>query len=434
MLPLESVPNVSEGSDPVAIAAIRAAFARAGRVLDVHSDPDHDRTVYTLVAPSDDALVDAVVAGVAAAVERIDLTRHDGIHPRVGAADVVPIVPLRPADEPRAVAVALEVGRRIGAELGVPVFVYGAIGAGRRPAFFRRGGLAELARRLEGGEVEPAFGPRRLHPTAGAALVGVRAPLVAFNVELATSDVEVARAIAAAVRAAGGGLPGVQAIGLLLTRTGNAQVSMNIVDVDATPLHVVVERVRDEAARRGVEVVGGELVGLVPARVVLDAAGAAARRPHEAARRGASRRPGCATLLRLRRGCRPTVACSTPSGSPPSGSRHNPPVANQKQRRRREKEKRHGIEIVEIDEDGNERVVERSELRPAAPPARVKGSVKGGKPAAGGRQARGAACPSRRRGSAPASAPRSSARSSSSSSSSRQEGQRHRPGDHGRCC
>jgi glutamate formiminotransferase len=273
---LESVPNVSEGSDAGVIAAIATAFERVGTVLDVHSDADHDRSVYTLVAASDAALVDAVVTGVAAAVARIDLSRHDGVHPRVGAADVVPIVPLAPEDEPRAVAVALEVGRRIGAELGVPVFTYGAIGDGRRPVHYRRGGLAELARRLEQGEISPAFGPPRLHPTAGAALVGVRPPLVAFNVELSTPDVEVARAIAAVVRAADGGLPGVQAIGLLLARTGNAQVSINLVDIDATPLHVVVEHVRDEAARRGVEVTLGELVGLLPTRVVLDAAGSAA--------------------------------------------------------------------------------------------------------------------------------------------------------------
>jgi glutamate formiminotransferase len=272
VLPLESVPNVSEGRDTATIEALAAAFSSGGaRLLDVHSDADHNRSVFTLVG-DDDAIAESLLAGVTAATELIDLGGHHGVHPRVGAADVVPIVPLRPEDMERARAAALAVAQRIGGELGVPVFLYAESRDGRRPAFFRRGGPEELQRRVDAGELAPDFGPSRLDARAGAVLVGARAPLVAFNVELASGDVEVAREVAAAVRESSGGLPGVQALGLLLGRPARAQVSMNLLDVDATPLHVVVARVRSEAAARGVEVAGGELVGLLPGSVVAAAA------------------------------------------------------------------------------------------------------------------------------------------------------------------
>jgi glutamate formiminotransferase / 5-formyltetrahydrofolate cyclo-ligase len=275
VLPLESVPNVSEGRDAATVAALAAAFSSGGaRLLDVHSDPDHHRSVFTIVG-GDAAIVESLVTGIAGSVERIDLRRHDGVHPRVGAADVVPIVPLRPVDMERAKSVALTVAARVGDELGLPVFLYGESAAGRRPAFFRRGGPDELQRRVDAGELAPDFGPSRLDPAAGAVLVGARRPLVAFNVDLATDDVDVARAVAAGVRESSGGLPGVQALGLLLARSGRAQVSMNLLDIDKTPLHEVVARVRAEAEARGVEVAGGELVGLLPGSVVAQAATAA---------------------------------------------------------------------------------------------------------------------------------------------------------------
>jgi glutamate formiminotransferase len=273
MLPLESVPNLSEGQDPRTVDAIADAFRSGGaHVLDVHTDADHHRSVLTLVAASDDSLVDALVAGIAVARDRIDLRVHDGAHPRVGAADVVPLVPLQPGDRERAEAAARTLARRVGDELGVPVFLYGTLADGRRPAFYRRGGPEELARRVAAGELEPAEGPRALHPSAGAVLVGVRAPLVALNVDLRTRDVAVARAVAEAVRASSGGMPGVQALGLELPRAGRVQVSMNVVDLDAAPLQAVVARVRAEAAHRGVEVADAELVGLVPATAVARAA------------------------------------------------------------------------------------------------------------------------------------------------------------------
>jgi glutamate formiminotransferase len=263
---LEAVPNVSEGRSPKLVAAIGDAFAGHVALLDTHTDPDHNRSVFTLVGRTDD-LLESLVAGVASAVELVDLREHAGVHPRVGAADVVPVVPLTPDAINRAADAARALAARIGSELGLPVFLYGEIGAGRRPAFFRRGGLDELRRRVESGELAPDHGPGRIEPRAGAVLIGARHALIAYNLELATDDVEIAHAIARAVRESSGGLPGVEAIGLLLRSSRRVQVSMNVVDVERAPLHDVVERVRAEALARGVEIAGGELVGLVPERV-----------------------------------------------------------------------------------------------------------------------------------------------------------------------
>ena len=267
---LESVPNVSEGRDPSAVAAIAAAFERAGaRALDTHVDGSHHRAVITLVG-EDEALERGLVAGIDEARRRIDLRRHDGVHPRVGAADVVPVVPLVAADLDRAAQVARRVGASVGEELGIPVFLYGEVAGGRRPAFFRRGGLDELARRNDAGELAPDFGPRRLDPGTGAVLLGVRKPLVAFNLELRGS-IEVARAVAAAVRASSGGLTGVQALGLSLGG-GRVEVSTNVIDLDATLPHAMVARIEKEAVARGAAIGRGELVGLIPASAVAAAA------------------------------------------------------------------------------------------------------------------------------------------------------------------
>jgi len=270
---LEVVPNVSEGRDPRVVAAVGDAFATGGRLLDVHSDPDHHRSVFTLVGEHE-SLVAGLVAGTARALELVDLRAHEGMHPRVGVVDVVPFVALVPGGMDDARQAALGLAARLGDEVGVPVFLYGEVGGGRRPAFFRRGGIAELERRVSSGELEPAAGPGLIDPRAGAVLVGARAPLVAYNVELATPDVEMARSVAAAIRESSGGIPGVQAIGLRLPRSRRVQVSTNVVDLDRAPLHEVVERVRAEARARGVQVVGGELVGLVPERVLAAAEGA----------------------------------------------------------------------------------------------------------------------------------------------------------------
>jgi glutamate formiminotransferase len=275
-MPLEAVPNFSEGRDPATIDAIGAALDRHAQLLDVHSDVDHNRSVFTLVG-ADDAIVDALVASVAEARERIDLRRHEGAHPRIGAADVVPVVPIEAGDLDRARAAARRVAERIGAELGLPVFLYGELAPGRGPAFFRRGGTEELARRLAAGEVAPDFGPARLDERAGGAIVGARRALIAFNVDLADADVEVARRIASVVRERDGGFPGVRALGLDLPQAGRVQVSMNVEDWEAAALHEIVARIEEEASARGARVAGAELVGLMPAGAAAAAAGAQLR-------------------------------------------------------------------------------------------------------------------------------------------------------------
>jgi glutamate formiminotransferase len=271
---LEAVPNFSVGRDLDVLAAIRAAIEAHARVLDVHADADHDRSVFTCVGDAG-GLVNGLEAGIAVAAERIDLGAHEGVHPRVGAADVVPIVRFAEGD-PEPARAARAVGERIG-RLGIPVLGYGELGGGLRPAHFRAGGPDGLAAKLASGDAVPLYGPARMHPTAGAVLLGVRPPLVAFNVDLDTDEVAVARAIAAAVRERDGGLAGVQALGLRLGRTGRAQVSMNLIDVGATPLHMVVAEVARLAAEHGAAVERGELVGLMPAATAAAAAGAALR-------------------------------------------------------------------------------------------------------------------------------------------------------------
>ena len=257
---LLAVPNLSEGRDLAAVEAIAAAAAPA-RVLDLHLDPDHHRSVLTLAARQGE-LAAGLLAVAAAAVERIDLRTDRGVHPHVGAIDVVPVVYRSDAQRGPACAEALTVAARIGGELGVPVFLYGELAT--RPehverAVLRAGGPAGLAERMARGELVPDYGPSTLHPSAGATLVAARPPLVAFNVDLVTSDVEVARRIAATLRESGGGLPGVRALGLYLADRGRAQVSTNIHDHRAVPLREIVERVRSEA-----DVAEAELVGLAP--------------------------------------------------------------------------------------------------------------------------------------------------------------------------
>jgi len=273
-LPLEAVPNFSEGRDAAVLAAIGAALSQHADVLDVHADADHHRSVFTLVG-DEEQLIEALLAAIVCARGRIDLRRHDGAHPRIGVADVVPIVPLRPEDAERARAAALALARRVGEELDLPVFLYGELAPGRGPAFYRRGGPGELQRRIDAGELAPDFGPVRLDPAAGGVIVGARPPLIAFNVNLVGADVGAAREIARAVRERDGGFPGVRALGLELPRAGHAQVSMNVEDWQAAPLHMLVAAIEREAAARGVEVAGSELVGLMPAGAAVAAAGAA---------------------------------------------------------------------------------------------------------------------------------------------------------------
>jgi glutamate formiminotransferase len=269
---LESVPNFSEGRDRATVDAIGGAIEGHARLLDVHSDPDHNRSVFTLVGVEHE-LVAALLAAVAVARERIDLRTHEGAHPRIGAADVVPVVPIVPEDMKRARVCAGELARRLGEELALPVFLYGELSPGRGPAFFRSGGPEELQRRLDDGELSSDFGPARLDERAGGVIVGARRPLIALNVNLRGATVEVAREIASLVRERGGGFPGVRALGLDLPRAGVVQVSMNVEDFEAVALHEIVARVEQEARVRGAAVLGAELVGLMPAGAAVAAAG-----------------------------------------------------------------------------------------------------------------------------------------------------------------
>lgn len=275
---LLAVPNVSEGRDADTIAAVADAFAGSAgdgaRLLDVHADGDHHRSVFTLAAPAL-ALADALVRGARVAVERVDVvTRapegaaHAGQHPHVGALDVVPLVYVEPGARGAASAAALVVGDRIGAELGVPVFIYGELSGAdpashRTRAMLRRGGVAGLAARIAAHDrpLVPDFGPARMHPSAGATLLAARPPLVAFNLQLAPpATVHDARRIAAQVREGGEhGLPGVRAIALTLG-DDVAQVSMNVERPFELPLAAIVAAVQAHA-----EVANAELVGLAPA-------------------------------------------------------------------------------------------------------------------------------------------------------------------------
>jgi glutamate formiminotransferase / 5-formyltetrahydrofolate cyclo-ligase len=266
---LESVPNVSEGEDEAALGAIARAFSAPGcELLDVHTDPDYGRTVFTLLGEPQE-LADALFSGAHECVVRLDVHKNKhGVHPYIGVLDVVPIVYLRVDDRETARDEALGVANRLASELDLPVFLYGELASSpdrRERAYFRDGGVGLLSERLERGEVEPDFGPRRLHPTAGGILVAARPPLVAFNFELETSDVGTAKAIAARVRERGGGLPGVRAIGVKLERHGTVELSTNVHDPFKVPLRTLVEVVRNEAGQEGVAVVAGRLVGLAPA-------------------------------------------------------------------------------------------------------------------------------------------------------------------------
>jgi len=274
---VECVPNFSEGCRPEVIAAIREAIAALPgvRILDVHADPDHNRAVISYAVPVDVAVASGLAAA-RAALAHIDLRRHAGVHPRIGALDVFPFVPLGELPMARCVALAEELGERIGTELGIPVYLYEA--AARRPGRVnlervRAGGFEGLREAIRSDpERLPDFGPDHLHPTAGAVAVGARRPLIAFNVTLGTADPGAAEAIARAVRHSSGGLRHVKALGLALPSGGITQVSMNLTDYRRTGLVRVMDLIRAEATRWGVPVIGAEIVGLVPEDALLDAA------------------------------------------------------------------------------------------------------------------------------------------------------------------
>jgi glutamate formiminotransferase len=271
---IETVPNLSEGRRPGVIDEIAAAFASGGGVLliDRSSDPDHNRTVLTLVGPPA-GLLDGAVAAAAACVRLIDLARHDGVHPRMGALDVLPFVPLRPDGMAACVALARRAAHRIAEEAGVPTYLYGAAallpGREALPAV-RGGGFAELRRTatVDPGRAPDVGGPAP-HPTAGATAVGARPFLIAYNVDLDSDDLGLARRIATAVRERDGGLPAVRALGLRLPSRGRVQVSMNLTDWRLTPPAVAFAEVARLAAAAGAEVAASEIVGLLPRAAAL---------------------------------------------------------------------------------------------------------------------------------------------------------------------
>jgi glutamate formiminotransferase len=272
---IECVPNISEGRRADVVEAVVAALRPTGvRVLDVQSDKDHNRSVLTL-AGDEAPLEAAVIALFEAAVARIDLRSHSGEHPRLGAVDVVPFVPIEGATMPDCVALARRLAARVAERFLLPVFLYEEAATAphrRNLEDIRRGEFEGLAGKMQDPQWRPDFGPGAPHPSAGATVMGARMPLIAYNINLGTADVEVAKRIAKAIRFSGGGYRFVKAMGILLEERQVAQVSINMTDFKRTPLHRVFETVRAEAARYGVSVVGSEIVGLVPAEALIDAA------------------------------------------------------------------------------------------------------------------------------------------------------------------
>lgn len=273
---IESIPNLSEGRRPDVVARLVAAVRSTPgvRVLDASSDGSHNRSVLTCVGDAG-PLKRAILDLFEVAVATIDLRTHRGEHPRVGAVDVVPFVPIEGATMDECVTLAREVGAAVAERFGVPVFLYeeAALDAGRRHLEdIRRGQFEGLAAKMATPGWAPDFGPAAPHPSAGASVIGARLPLIAYNINLNTDRVEVARKVAAAVRHSSGGLPCVKAMGVFLEDRGIAQVSMNLTDYRETPVHRVFDMVAREAARYGVTILESEIVGLVPAAALTAAA------------------------------------------------------------------------------------------------------------------------------------------------------------------
>ena len=271
---IECVPNFSEGRDKQIVEKIADAFRAKDNVklLDYSSDTDHNRSVIT-VAGEPEALKEAVIEAVGIAVELINLTKHSGQHPRMGAVDVIPFIPIKNVTMDEAITLSKEVGEAIGEKYNLPVFLYEKSATQQHRenlANVRKGEFEGLKEKMLSPEWKPDFGPLQPHPTAGAVAVGARMPLVAYNVNLNTSDLEIATAIAKKVRHIGGGLRFCKAMGVELEDKGITQVSMNLTDYTKTSIYRAHEMVRMEAKRYGVTVAGGEVIGLVPLEALVD--------------------------------------------------------------------------------------------------------------------------------------------------------------------
>ena len=273
---VECVPNFSEGRQKDVIEKIIAAVRGVDgvKVLDYSSDPSHNRTVLTFVGEPM-AVKEAAFRVAEKAAELIDMEQHQGEHPRIGAADVIPLIPISGVSMEECVELARELGRDIGEKLGIPVYLYEE--AATRPdrknlAHVRRGEYEGLKEAIKTPERQPDFGPAQMHPRAGAVAVGARPPLVAYNINLDTDKVEIAKAIARTIRGSSGGYPSIKALGVLIEETGKAQVTINVCNYKEVSLARVFETVKSEAGRYGVNITGSEIVGLVPMEALLDAA------------------------------------------------------------------------------------------------------------------------------------------------------------------
>ncbi len=269
---VECVPNFSEGRRPEVLARLADAVRRVqgARLLDVSADPDHNRVVVTFVGRPE-AVLDAAYQSAATAVSLIDLRTHRGAHPRIGAVDVIPFVPLYDISLDACAALARRLGEDLATRLDLPVYLYGAAATGperRTLAAIRRGGFEGLGEAIRTPGRRPDFGPRRVHPAAGAVAVGARGVLIAMNVDLDSTDLAAARKIARTVRESSGGLPAVQAMGVMLPSRGLVQVSMNLLDYRRTSPLAAFECVAREATRLGIEVAAGELIGCAPAEAL----------------------------------------------------------------------------------------------------------------------------------------------------------------------
>ncbi len=273
---VECVPNFSEGRDASVIKAILKAIEASGcKVLDWSMDPSHNRAVVTFVG-SPEQVEQGAFNATKTASELIDMEKHHGEHPRIGATDVIPFVPIHGVSMEECVEIAKRLGKRIGEELSIPVYLYAK--AATRPdrvrlPDVRKGEYEGLKEAIKSDpDKKPDFGPAKLHPKAGATAVGARPPLIAFNVNLNTDDVKVARTIARHIRESSGGLPAVQAKGVMIEELGLAQVTMNLLDYKTTPMHVVMTEIEKEASEKGIEIVNSEIIGLVPLDALLDTA------------------------------------------------------------------------------------------------------------------------------------------------------------------
>ena len=271
---IECIPNFSEGRDPIILSALQksAESAAGAALLDIHIDSDHNRSVFTL-AGKPDAVSEAAFALASAAVRHIDLSKHQGEHPRMGAVDVIPFVPIKNITMADCVFLARQLAERLAHELNLPVFLYeeAATEPSRKNlADIRRGGFEGMAEKMK--ILKPDYGKPQPHPTAGAVAVGARKALIAFNINLNTSDIKIAKAVAKAVRGSSGGLAYCKALAMYLNERNITQVSMNLTDYEQTPIYRVFELVRAEADRYGVGILGSELVGLAPEKSMLDCA------------------------------------------------------------------------------------------------------------------------------------------------------------------